>query len=127
MKAKVTISRGSDDKVRISFEDAASHIEFATVSLSPEAFGHAVTGLSMQEGELEVRGLEFVGRRRITERRQIVCPIKSYDKSVLTAWLNENAQEEGWLLSTYLGSQSSVSHVEGGTLLRYSVTKYVSD
>lgn len=127
MKAKVTISRGSDGKVRISFEDTVSHIEFATVALSVEAFGHAVTGLSMQEGELEVHGLEFVGKRRVTEQRQIVCPLKTYNTSELQAWLTDNAQEEGWLLSTYLGSQSSMSSVDGGTLLRYSVTKYIND
>lgn len=37
-----------------------------------------------------------------------------------------NAREEGWVLSTYLGSQNSVKWVDGKTILNYSVTKYVN-
>ena len=125
MKAKVTISRSSDDIVRIRIRDVASGVEFAEIGLTVEAYGYAITGLSEQEGELEVRGLERVGKKRITEPRTIACPINSYDKNLLGAWLKENAQEDGWIVSTYLGSQSSVSHEEGKTILRYSVTKYV--
>jgi hypothetical protein len=126
MKAKVTISRASDDRVRIRIRDEASGIEFAEVSLTVEAYGYAITGLSEQEAELSVRGLEWVGKKRVTESRQKVCPLDTCDKDKLSKWLQENAQEEGWILSTYLGSQSSTSRAScGGTLLRYSVTKYV--
>jgi len=127
MEAVVTISRSSDDKVRIRFRDQASGIEFAEVALSAEAFGYAVTGLSEQSGTLEVRGLQWVGKKRITERRKILCPLKSYDKKVLSEWLSENGKEDGWIVSTYLGSQSSISHTENGALLNYSVTKYVDN
>jgi len=125
MKAKVTISRCSDDTIRISFEDVASGIKFAEVSMTPEAFGNAVTGFSNQDANLEVRGLAFVGKQRITESRQIECPVDSYDRKVLESWLRENAQEDGWLVSTYLGSQSSIKRKDGRTILNYTVTKYV--
>lgn len=127
MKAKVTISRSSDDKVRICFTDAASGIEFAEVAMELEAYAQAITGLAYVEGDLEVRGLEWVGKRRITERREVVCPLKTYDIKKLSEWLRDNAQEDGWLVSSYLGSQSSIQHTGEGTLLRYSVTKYVAD
>jgi hypothetical protein len=125
MKAKVTISRASDDKVRIRIRDEASGIEFAEVSLSIEAYGYVVTGLSEQPADLEVRGLQWVGKKRISEPRRIVCPLDTYNKEALSAWLEENGQEEGWLVSTYLGSQKSVSRTPEGTVLNYSVTKYV--
>jgi hypothetical protein len=127
MKAKVTISRNSHDMVRISFRDVASGIEFAEASMTVEAYGYAITGLSEQEADLEVRGLEYVGKQRVTESREIVCPLKTYDRKELSAWLSDHAQEEGWLVSTYLGSQSSVKYKDEGSILRYSVTKYVDE
>ena len=127
MKAKVTISRSSDDKVRICLTDAASGIEFAEVAMELEAYAQAITGLSYVEGDLEVRGLEWVGKRRITEKREVVCPLKSYDRNELSKWLRDNAQEDGWLVSSYLGSQNAIHQTPQGTLLRYSVTKYVAD
>jgi hypothetical protein len=125
MKAKVTISRGSDGMVRIRFRDDTSGIEFAEVAMTPENFGYAITNLAEREGELEIRGLEWVGKQRVTERRQIECPLNSYDREKLSEWLNTYAQEEGWLLDSYLGSQSSVNWKGGKTILNYSVTKYI--
>ena len=125
MKAKVTISRASDDIVRITVKDSASSIAFVVASMTAEAYGFAITGLAEQDASIEVNGLGYVGKQRITERREVVCPLTTYDRYALQEWLRANAQEEGWLLNSYLGSQSSVSHRDGKTLLRYSVTKYV--
>ena len=125
MKASVTISRASDDVVRIRIREENSRIEFAVVSMTAEQFAYAITGLAECEAGLEVVGLEHVGKVRITEPRVIECPLDTYEKEQLQQWLRENAQEEGWLLSAYLGSKSSVSRRDGKTLLRYSVTKYV--
>lgn len=124
MKAKITISRGSDDKVRIRIRDDASRVEFVEVALTMEAYGYVLTGLSEQDAELTVRNLQWVGKKRVNERREVVCPIASYDRDFLSAWLKENAKEDGWIVDTYLGSQNSFSRAEGGTLLRYSVIKY---
>jgi hypothetical protein len=43
----------------------------------------------------------------------------------LEQWLQDNAQEEGWIIDHYLGSQSSIDHMDGKTFLNYSVHKYV--
>lgn len=127
LKAKVTVSRSSDDLIRIRFRDEASGIQFAEARMTLEEFALAVTGLAEREAELEVTGLQYVGKRRVTEQRSIVCPLDAYNKDKLEEWLKENAQEEGWLLNSYLGSQGSVSTRDGVTILRYSVTKYVDE
>jgi len=62
----------------------------------------------------------------VEESRKVLCPLKTYRKTDLEEWLSKNAQEEGWILNNYLRSQSSVTHTEEGTILRYSVTKYVN-
>lgn len=127
LKAKVTISRVSDDTIRIRLRDALSGCQFAEVSLSLEAFAYAVTGVAEQEAKMSVRGLAYIGKRLITTRRSIVCPVGGNDRDFLEKWLEENAQEEGWILNTYLGSQGSVVRSDGVTTLRYSVSKYVDE
>lgn len=127
MKANVTISRGSDEMVRIRITDEASRVEFAVLSMTVEHYGYAITGLSGQMAELEVRGLEHVGKRRVTEPRRATCPLETYNKEELARWLQENCQEQGWVISTYLGSQNSIVRRNGMTELNYIVTKYVDE
>lgn len=127
MMAKVTISRGSDEVVRIRITDEVSRVEFAVLSMTVEQYGYAITGLSGQLVDLKVRGLEYVGKRRITEPRKIVCPLDTFSKAELSQWLRENAQEDGWLLSDYLGSQNSIVRRNGATELNYTVTKYIDE
>lgn len=125
LPAKVTITRDSNNMIRIRIRDDASRVDFATAEMTVEAFGFAVTGLSGLPAEVTVAGLEFIGKTKVAEQRIAGCPLNTYDKTELQAWLVANAQEAGWQLDTYLGSQNSVSRREGVTLLRYSVYKYV--
>jgi hypothetical protein len=125
MKAQVTISRTSQDKVVISIVDDASRLQFVEVSMSVEDFGYAITGLAYRPADLEVRGLQYVGKTHIRASRTIECPLNTHDKPTLRKWLEENAQEDGWLLDTYLGSQTSITRGDGKTILRYAVDKYV--
>lgn len=127
MRAEVTISRASDDTVRIRITDEASRVEFAVLSLTVEQYGYAITGLSGQMAELEVRGLEHVGKRRITQPRRTTCPLDTYDRGELEKWLLDNCQEAGWTISTYLGAQNSIVRRSGVTELNYTVTKYVDE
>ena len=127
MKASVTISRRSDNVITISIRDDASFIQFVEATMSVEAFGYAVTGLSSQEADIELNGVQYVGKKRICENRTARCPLNTYNREELRAWLRENMQEEGWLLSDYLGSQGAVKRIGDETILNYSVTKYVDE
>lgn len=126
LRVKITISRNNHNAMSVHMRDELSGIEFARIELSPHDFCMALTGLAEVEGKLTCQGLEYVGKKRITEQRSIVCPLKSYTKrEELSKWLEENAQEEGWLLISYLGCQSSVEYKDGKTILNYSVKKYI--
>jgi len=126
-KGLITITRNSNDEVNIRLKDSASRTEFVDVSLSLRDYALLLTGLSHVEVAGEVRGLDKVGKTRVTERRSITCPIESHDKKALTQWLIDNCQEDGWQLDSYLGSQGSVVYKDGVTVLNYSVTKYVEE
>jgi len=125
----VSIGRWSDGTIRIEIRDELSRVKFVSATMSPEAFAHAVTGLAEQDAELEVHGLEYVGKRKVTEKRQIACPLEWRSKDEYTQWLIQNAQEDGWILNTHLGSQDSVTSNEDGKgcVLRYNVYKYVEE
>lgn len=129
IKASLSISRpqyGDGRKlISITIVDENSRIEFIDAEISYENFTQAITGLGHQEMEIEVRGLDRVGKKVVCEDRIIECPLKTHDRNVYRAWLDDNAQEEGWLLNSYLGSQNSISYKDGKTILRYRVTKYV--
>jgi len=129
IKAKVTISRSTsnfaDDVINLRISDEKSSIEFVDLKISLSDFALAITGLSSISAQGEVRGLERIGKERVYESRSINCPIKSYNKEILREWLEKNAQEDGWILNSYLGSQNSVAHKDDCTILNYSVTKYI--
>ena len=121
----ISICRASDNRVYIKIEDKNSHIQFVDASMSLEDFASAIIGMGMQKLDMEVRGLKNVGKVRVTEKRSIQCPLNTYDKNELKEWLVDNAQEQGWIINTYLGSQNSISRVNNITVLKYSVNKFV--
>ena len=126
IKARLSISRDSSGVIRVCIRDDASRNEFVDLKISPESFGLAITGLSEIECEATVSKIETVGKKKIQENRRVACPIDTYDKKILERWLEENCQEPGWHLVTYLGGKESVVRDQGGNLfLNYRVAKYV--
>jgi hypothetical protein len=126
LQGALSISNPSTGGVNIRVEDELSGAQFLDLTISHEEFSRALGHLSSRPCEFEVRGLAYIGKQRVTEQRTAIAPDLGYDRQKYAAWLTENAQEEGWMLNTYLGSQSSIAAQKDGTqLLHYSVTKYV--
>lgn len=127
MKGRLTISRNNFDVIKIAIRDEASRTEFVVAEMTPETLALAITGMSEIEVVLKVQHLDRVGKLRIIEARSIDCPLQSLEKEEMRAWLRANAQEDGWILDDYLGSQSSVSPLKDGKgySLNYRVVKYV--
>lgn len=124
--ATISISRDSNDIIRISVRDETSVNRFLEMELSPHDFAMAVTGLSEIKCNAVVRGLENVGKLKVSERRSAECPLGCHDRQALSLWLLENCKEEGWFIDAYLGSQGSVGRSEAGLQqLNYRVYKFV--
>jgi hypothetical protein len=126
---KLSISRPSygngKRKINLTIQDVASRTQFVDLEIELEDMMEAITGLGYRPCEAEVRGLANVGKTRVTESREIVCPLNTYKKEELREWLEANAQEDGWIIDSYLGLQGSTSNHPCGTLLRYGVTKFI--
>lgn len=127
IEAQVTISRDSSDVMRLSVVDRASGVRFFEAQFTLADFMMALTGLAnVSAKSANVVGLEHVGKFKVSERRSVLCPLKSYDRDKLEGWLKEQ-QEPGWIVDSYLGSQGSMTRplMEEGTFLHYRVFKYV--
>lgn len=133
-KVEIHVGRvsGSSQYINLTLTDPISGVQFADLEIPFEKWGSLIGSGPMEKVDAELRGLQYVGKKRITEPRTASCPIDSYDKTVLEQWLKDNCQEDGWIVSTYLGSQGSVQRVSDRkthkferTVLRYNVTKYV--
>ena len=111
--------------IAIRFEDKASGAQFLEATVSPHDFALALTGLSRVDVDMTVRGLQVVGLKKIRELRTALSPLESYSREAQEAWLQENCQEDGWILDSHLGSQSSIIRADGETTLRYFVYRYV--
>lgn len=124
MKGRLTIVRDSDDRIRIEFVDAESRVRFASMHMSLDGFAQALTGMAGIEGDLQVMGLEKVGKRLIVEYHSIDCPLTTYDRSELRKWLLENAHHPGGEVDASLSSHSSIGSLESGRRLNYIVRRY---
>lgn len=118
----------ADGSIRLSIRCANSAVTFLELTIDSQAWVDAQFGQAGVPALGEIRKLDVVGKRRITETRSAVCPERLYDKNALQSWLVDHCQESGWILDTYLGSQSSIVYQQDGTvLLNYRVCKWVDE
>jgi hypothetical protein len=144
LKGNLTISRPSggrhDDRacISITIRDATSRIDFATIEVPLALFAEALTGLSEVEGSLTVRGLRNVGKVRdsqaitfvLTDEYMTKYGLQSYDRAGIRAHLEHDPEgrfhEEGWELSTYLGTHHSIApNSPDGIRVNTSRVRYV--
>lgn len=122
----VSISKSSRGYVSIYLKDTKSRTRFVSVEMSQEEFANALFGLADCDASYSVVGLDNLGKDRVNERRSVLYTGEpTHDRDRLSRWIDDNCQEEGWLVSNYLGSQGSVERVNGSVYLHYSVVKYV--
>ena len=140
LEGQVTISRDNQNIVCIEVKDTLSRITFVKLKLTLEEYAKVITGLSYQDCQMEVKGLEYVGKEKITEARSVYYPDFDGKKAKMQNFLEQQHIDDGWLVNTYLGGQTSISPCRDGrdgsmlspcrdgrdgSMLNYSVYKYV--
>jgi len=79
IKGKITISRITSNSprgswVRISLEDENSHIHFVELDIDFKQFGMAITGQGSQPCDMELRGLESLGKKYENKMEFVLFP-----------------------------------------------------
>ncbi len=121
----VSCSRDSHDRFTIRIRDEGAVNASFEVTLTPENFAYLVSSMIVK-AKATVRRPDLFGKKRISERRSIKCPLRGHGREPLKKWLIDNCQEDGWELDPYLGSQGSVTFLVGedGCMLNYRVQRW---
>lgn len=77
-------SNAEDDYVQIAVRDERSGVTFATLKVTLADFTRALTGLGTTPCELEVRGLENVGKQLELKRELVPVPKLGNDETYPT-------------------------------------------
>lgn len=126
LEGRITISRpsSSDDRpeyVRIAIRDEVSRMTFLEVEVDMADFALALTGASEQSCVIKPHRLNTVGKVResqpmtfvLTDEYMTKYGLQSYNKAGIRAHLEQDPEgrfhEEGWDLSTYLGTHHSIT------------------
>lgn len=119
------------DYVEITITDKASGVQFLELPLSFEQFGRLVKGNGTERLKATVRGADVLGKKHVSERRSVTIPLSAVRRDRredYEEWLRTQYKEDGWHVSTYLGSQGSVQRGPWGSdavTLNFSVYKWV--
>jgi hypothetical protein len=130
-KAKLSISRPSysdgSKKIAIRVMDTEARIEFLEIEIDLEAFSECITGLGHCGCEMEVRGLQNVGKK--IENMPIVFEVpeefRYKGKCGGVDSLAKKATPYGWECSMYFGSQTSFFSKDGKDFARTTASRWV--
>lgn len=125
LTGKITISRVTSNEggyIEVRLEDDNSGCQFASFKMSLEDFGAAVTGQGYMHGELEVRGLDKVGKYH--EMKPLIFEVKdSYGAKDEAARECQKHADEGWIADGYYSSQGSIQHSKDGKTYAHGVQR----
>lgn len=112
--------------MRIKVQDEESRVTFLEMEFTPDEFMRAITGMAYTDAaKAHVSGLEYVGKKKITENRQAIYPGSCTEsREKMSAWLESNCAEDGWIIDGYLGSQGSINRQDNNAVLNYRVFRY---
>jgi len=127
IEGKLTISKASNDVVRIQFKDCNSVTRFATAELSLEQYAQAITGLSEIPCMIEISNLQNVGLRRISDTLEFELEAQnSYSRNLHIEQLLR-CVPDGWKTTDELSSQNSFFEKDGKRWARATINKWVKE
>lgn len=130
IKGKLGISNpsgpDSDREISIEVTCAQSRVRFAKVSISYEDFSRALMSQWDRPCEIEVLGLDCVGKRYESKELVFELDCSGYRPKEKAAELAQSFADEGWTASKYFGSQDSFFTTDGKRFARTTQHRYVA-
>lgn len=126
IKGKATILFDRDDGLRIELECDTSGITFAVANLDKDQTIAALSRQAMVDCELDLRGLERVGKTVEIDRIEFPMPYHHYiEKKDVAAREAVIRCSDGWTPDLYFGSQDSFFKKDGHEWARTFIRRYV--
>lgn len=123
----------SSNTLYLKIEDKASGSEFLSLEFDADQLANLMNQ-SCAHMEGEVRGLQFVGKKKIEKPFDLEIPnnINKYQKNEIELYLKEFKEDfeeanPGWFLDIYIGSKSSVSSSEDKTIAHLTQYTFVEE
>jgi hypothetical protein len=126
LEGKVTILF-SRDGLKIEVEDKLSSLRFLEVSLDQHQTCDALSRLACTPCVIDVRGLDNVGKQRENGSIEFELPPSTdfHNRKEIASVLAKEHCPDGWIVSTYFGSQDSFFKKDGKPYARTSTTRWV--
>ena len=115
------------DATTIEVEDENANTRFLTITLTPEQLSAALSRQMAIECEIEVKGLEKIGKKHENKSFEFEIP------SDLASSRNENELQklaqsllnDGWIAESYFSSQNSFFKKDGVQYARCTIRRWI--
>jgi len=126
LKGKITILVGREDTT-IEVVDANANTTFLKVILTPEELSMALSRQAYVPCEIEVAGLERVGKKHEHKNFEFEIPkeLASSSKEKELQSLAQSQLTDGWIAEGYFSSQSSFFKKDYKQFARCTIRRYV--
>lgn len=114
--------------IEIRIDDSASRGHLLTLTLNPKQFAALMANRLVSDIEADIDpAVKNVGRQRVntTAVIRILGGKGFHDTAVIQAYIKALGSIQGWLLSTYLGSQSSITTDGNDLIVRVNAFKFL--
>ena len=131
MKGNITILVDGNG-ARIEVEDESSGIRFLKINLSAEQFMACLGRLVNVECDINVRGLDLIGKTLEVGKHEFKIPDELHDHRHNPDYFDKAAQglaqiqlTDGWIADSYFGSQGSFFKKDGEQWARVTIRRWV--
>lgn len=115
--------------IEILIDDSASRGNLLTLVFTPEQFAKLIANQIVSDIEADINpAVKNVGRQKVVTIAviRILGGANFYDQEVIQAYIQGLGHIHGWTLSTYLGSQNSLTSEGNDLIVRIKAFKFLS-
>ena len=122
-KISILINR---DETTIEIEDESANVKFVKVKLTPEQLSAALSRQISIECELEVKGLEKIGKVHENKTFEFEIPetIPTRGNQLELQKIAQSQLSDGWIADAYFGSQNSFFKKDGKQYARVTIRRW---
>ena len=110
----------------IEIEDNNANVRFLTIKLTPEQLSEALSRMMYVDWEIEVRGLEKVGKTHENKIFEFEIPkeLASSNNEIKLQEIAQNLLTDNWIADGYFSSQNSFFIKENKQMARCTIRKW---